>query len=130
MVAIVAGPAATQVHTDAGLSTLVGKDDPTYEATQRVRAEFGEEPVVVLVKESLPRLLLGKDLVRLLRLEGCLSGKLPKGAEPPPETKAGSFLAGPATFLNESVVQIDQQLERMSKQIPQAQFQEFLLEVA
>jgi hydrophobe/amphiphile efflux-3 (HAE3) family protein len=137
LIAIAAAVAATQVHTDAGLSTLVGKDDPTYEATQRVRAEFGEEPVVVLVKESLPRLLLGKDLVRLLRLEGCLSGKLPKGAEPLPgacealaETKPVSFLAGPATFLNESVVQIDQQLERMSKQIPQAQFQEFLLQVA
>jgi uncharacterized protein len=137
LIAIAAAVAATQVHTDAGLSTLVGKDDPTYEATQRVRAEFGEEPVVVLVKESLPKLLLGKDLVRLLRLEGCLSGKLPKGAEPLPgaceglaETKPVSFLAGPATFLNESVVQIDQQLERMSKQIPQARFQEFLLEVA
>jgi len=41
MVAIVAALAATQVHTDAGLSTLVGKGDPTYKATQRVRAEFG-----------------------------------------------------------------------------------------
>jgi uncharacterized protein len=137
LIAIATAVAATQVHTDAGLSTLVGKDDPTYEATQRVRAEFGEEPVVVLVKESLPKLLLGKDLVRLLHLEGCLSGRLPKGAEPLPgpcetlaETKPVAFLAGPATFLNESVVQIDEQLERMSKQIPQARFQEFLLEVA
>jgi uncharacterized protein len=137
LIAIAAAVAATQVDTDAGLSTLVGKDDPTYEATQRVRAEFGEEPVVVLIKESLPKLLLGKDLVRLLHLEGCLSGKLPKGAEPLPgaceglaATKPVSFLAGPATFLNESVVQIDEQLERMSKQIPPARFQEFLLQVA
>ena len=30
LVAIAAAVAATQVHTDAGLSTLVGKDDPTY----------------------------------------------------------------------------------------------------
>ena len=81
LVAIAAAVAATQVDTDAGLSTLVGKGDPTYEATQRVRAEFGEEPVVVLVKESLPKLLLGKDLLRLLHLEGCLSGKVPKGVE-------------------------------------------------
>ena len=49
-----------------------------------MRAEFGEEPVVVLVKESLPKLLLGKDLLRLLRLEGCLSGKVPKGVKPLP----------------------------------------------
>jgi uncharacterized protein len=137
VVAIVAAVAATQVHTDAGLSTLVGKGDPTYKATQRVRAEFGEEPVVVLVKESLPKLLLGKDLLRLTHLEGCLSGKVPKGVKPLPgaceelaETRPVSFLAGPATFLNESVVQIDEQLERMSKRIAPEQFREFLLEVA
>jgi uncharacterized protein len=137
LVAIAAAVAATQVDTDAGLGTLVGKGDPTYEATQRVRAEFGEEPVVVLVKESLPRLLLGKDLIRLTHLEGCLSGKVPKGAQALPgaceeiaRVKPVSFLAGPATFLNEAVVQIDEQLERMSKQIPAARFREFLLEVA
>jgi hydrophobe/amphiphile efflux-3 (HAE3) family protein len=137
VIAIAAAVAATQVHTDAGLSTLVGKGDPTYKATQRVRAEFGEEPVVVLVKESLPKLLLGKDLLRLTHLEGCLSGKVPKGVKPLPgaceelaETRPVSFLAGPATFLNESVVQIDEQLERMSKRIAPEQFREFLLEVA
>jgi hydrophobe/amphiphile efflux-3 (HAE3) family protein len=137
LVAIAAAVAATQVDTDAGLSTLVGKGDPTYKATQRVRAEFGEEPVVVLVKESLPKLLLGKDLIRLVHLEACLSGKVPKGAEPLPgaceqiaELKPVSFLAGPATFLNEAVVQIDEQLERMAKQIPAARFREFLLQVA
>ncbi|MFT3866001.1 MAG: MMPL family transporter [Solirubrobacterales bacterium] len=137
VVAIAAAVAATQVDTDAGLSTLVDKGDPTYEATQRVRGEFGEEPVVVLVKESLPTLLYGKDLLRLTRLEGCLSGKVPKEAEPLPgaceeiaKTKPVKFLAGPATFLNEAVVQIDEQLERMSKKIPAARFDEFLLQVA
>ncbi|HEX4732024.1 MAG TPA: MMPL family transporter [Solirubrobacterales bacterium] len=137
LVAIAAAVAATQVDTDAGLGTLVGRGDPTYEATQRVRSEFGEEPVVVLVKESLPKLLLGKDLIRLTHLEGCLSGKVPKGAEALPgaceeiaRVKPVSFLAGPATFLNEAVVQIDEQLERMSKQISPERFREFLLEVA
>jgi len=137
LVAIAAAVAATQVHTDAGLSTLVGKEDPTYKATQRVRAEFGEEPVVVLVKESLPKLLLGKDLLRLTHLEGCLAGKVPKGVKPLPgaceelaKTRPVAFLAGPATFLNESVVQIDEGLERMSKRIPPERFREFLLEVA
>ncbi len=137
VLAIAAAVAATQVDTDAGLSTLVGKSDPTYEATQRVRDEFGEEPVVVLIKGSLPKLLLGKDLYKLLRLEGCLSGKVPKGAKPLPGACAElaamepvSFLAGPATFLNEAVVQIDEQLERLSKNLPADQFNEYLLEVA
>jgi uncharacterized protein len=137
VVAAAAAVAATQVDTDAGLSTLVGKGDATYEATQRVRDEFGEEPVVVLVKGSLPKLLLGKDLLKLLRLEGCLSAKVPKGAKPLPGACAElaamepvSFLAGPATFLNEAVVQIDEQLERLSKTMPADQFNEYLLEVA
>ncbi len=137
LVAIGAAVAATQVDTDAGLGTLVGKGDPTYRATQRVRQEFGEEPVVVLVKGSLPKLLRGKNLLRLLRLEGCLSGKVPKEAKPLPGACAEiaalrpvSFLAGPATFLNEAVVQIDAQLARMSRRIPPQRFREFLLEVA
>jgi uncharacterized protein len=137
LIAVAAAVAATQVDTDAGLSTLVGKGDPTYQATQRVRAEFGEEPVVVLVKGSLPKLLLGKDLFKLLRLEGCLSGKLPKSAKPYPgaceevaETKPVQFLAGPATFLNEAVVQIDEQLERLSQRLAPGQFREYLLTVA
>ena len=137
LIAVAAAVAATQVDTDAGLSTLVGKGDPTYQATQRVRAEFGEEPVVVLVKGSLPKLLLGPDLLKLLRLEGCLSGKLPKGAKPFPgaceaiaATKPVQFLAGPATFLNEAVVQIDEQLERLSQRLAPEQFREYLLTVA
>jgi uncharacterized protein len=137
LIAIAAAIGATRVDTDAGLGTLVGKGDPTYEATQRARSEFGEEPVVVLVKESLPKLLLGKDLLRLLRLEGCLSGKVPKGAEPLPGACEGiaqmepvTFLAGPATFLNEAVVQIDEQLERLSKNLSGDQFREYLLQVA
>jgi uncharacterized protein len=136
-IAIAAAVAATQVDTDAGLSTLVGKGDPTYEATQRVRAEFGEEPVVVLVKGSLPKLLLGKDLFKLLRLEGCLSGKVPKGAKPLPgaceelaELEPVSFLAGPATFLNEAVVQIDEQLEHLAQNLPAEKFNEYLVGVA
>ncbi len=137
VVAVAAAVAATQVHTDAGLSTLVGKSDPTYEATQRVRDEFGEEPVVVLVKGSLPKLLLGKDIIKLLRLEGCLSGKVPKGAKPLPgaceelaEMEPVSFLAGPATFLNEAVVQIDEQLEHLARTLPPEKFDEYLLAVA
>jgi uncharacterized protein len=137
VVAVGAAVAATQVDTDAGLSTLVGKGDPTYRATQQVRDEFGEEPVVVLVKGSLPKLLLGPDLIKLLRLEGCLSGKVPKGVKAYPGAceeiaamRPVQFLAGPATFLNEAVVQIDEQLERLSKGMQPGQFREYLLQVA
>jgi hydrophobe/amphiphile efflux-3 (HAE3) family protein len=137
LVAVAAALAATQVETDAGVGTLVDSGNATYRATQRVRAEFGEEPVVVLVKGELPKLILGRNIFRLLRLEGCISGKIPKGAKPLPgpckelaETQPVEFVSGPATFLNEAVVQIDAQLEKLSRTVAPAQFQQFLLDVA
>ncbi|HEX3324237.1 MAG TPA: hypothetical protein VHR65_03735, partial [Solirubrobacterales bacterium] len=137
LLAVAAGVGATRIPTDAGVGTLVDSGDPTYEATEHVREVFGEEPVVVLVKGELPQLLLTKNIFRLLRLEGCLSGKVPKGATPLPgacaelaESGAVEFVSGPATFLNEAVVQIDQQLNRLSREVAPSELQEFLLAVA
>jgi hydrophobe/amphiphile efflux-3 (HAE3) family protein len=135
--AVAAGIGVTQIPTDAGVSTLVDTDTSTYQATQRVRAAFGEEPVVVLAKGELPQLILTDNIFRLLRLEGCLSGKVPKGAEPIPgpckelaELDPVEFVTGPATFLNEAVVQIDTQLRRLARRVPPQRFREFLLAVA
>ncbi len=137
LLALAAGFAATRIPTDAGVGTLVDSDDPTYQATQQIREKFGEEPVVVLVRGELPQLLLTQNIFKLLRLEGCLSGKVPKGAKPIPgactelaETGAVEFVSGPATFLNEAVVQIDAQLERLSKEVAPTELREFLLAVA
>jgi hydrophobe/amphiphile efflux-3 (HAE3) family protein len=136
-VAILAALGASRLPTDAGVDTLVDADSPTAEATEGVREAFGEEPVVVLVKGELPQLVLTDNLFRLLRLEGCLSGKVPEGAEPIPgpctelaELEAVEFLTGPATFLNESVVQIDNQLRRLAENVPAERFREYLLAVA
>lgn len=128
---------ATRIPTDAGVGTLVDTDTSTYEATQQVRDAFGEEPVVVLAQGDLQRLVLTNNIFRLLRLEGCLSGKVPKGAKPLPgpctelaELDPVEFVSGPATFLNEAVVQIDTQLRRLVRQVPAERLREFLLSVA
>ncbi|HST69718.1 MAG TPA: MMPL family transporter [Solirubrobacterales bacterium] len=137
VLAIAAAVGASQLPTDAGVDTLADSDSSTYEATQQVRERFGEEPIVVLAKGELPQLVLTDNLFRLLRLEGCLSGKVPEGAEPIPgpcaelaEMGAVEFLTGPATFLNESVVQIDNQLRRLAENVPAERFREYLLAVA
>jgi predicted RND superfamily exporter protein len=137
VVAVGAAVAATQLPTDAGVDTLADSDSATVRATQQVREDFGEEPIVVLAKGELPELLLTDDLFRLLRLEGCLSGKVPKGASSIPgpctelaEMDAVEFLTGPGTFLNESVVQIDNQLRRLAEIVPADRFREYLLAVA
>lgn len=137
VLAVAAAVGATQVPTDAGIGTLVDSDTGSYRATQQVREDFGEEPVVVLAQGDLQRLILTNNVFRLLRLEGCLSGKVPKGSKPLPGACAElaaldpvEFLSGPATFLNEAVVQIDTQLRRLAQHVPAAQLREYLLAVA
>jgi predicted RND superfamily exporter protein len=135
--AIAAAVAATQLSTDAGTDTLVDRDSESYRATERVREVFGEEPVVVVAEGDLQELILTPNLGRLLRLEGCLSGNVPKGAQPIPgpcaelaRLNAVQYLAGPGTFLNEAVIQIDSQLRRLAATVPPDQLREFLLQVA
>ncbi len=129
--------AATQLPTDAGTDTLVDADTPSYRATQEVRREFGEEPVVVLARGDLQSLVLTANLGRLLRLEGCLSGAVPEGGRPLPGPCAElarqdpvRSVIGPATFLNEAVIQINRQLRRLIATTPPAQLRDLLLTFA
>jgi hydrophobe/amphiphile efflux-3 (HAE3) family protein len=137
VLAVAAAVGATRVPTDAGIGTLVDSDTGSYRATQQVREDFGEEPVVVLAQGDLQRLILTSNVFRLLRLEGCLSGKVPKGSKPLPGacTELAAldpveFLSGPATFLNEAVVQIDAQLRRLAENVPAERLKEYLVAVA
>lgn len=137
VLAIAAGAGATRVPTDAGVGTLADSDTATYLATQQARDAFGEEPVVILARGDLQGLILTSNIFRLLRLEGCLSGNVPKGAKPIPgpctelaRLQPVEFVSGPATFLNEAVVQIDAQLRRLARRVPPQRFREFLLSVA
>ncbi len=128
---------ATQLPTDAATDTLVDSDTPSYQATQEVKRDFGKNRWSSLPRGILQRLVLTSNLGRLLRLEGCLSGKVPKGAEPIPgpcaelaEQDPVRAVVGPATFLNEAVIQIQRQLNRLVATVPPAQLRELLLEVA
>jgi uncharacterized protein len=137
LLAILAAFVATSLPTDAATDTLVNSDTASYRATQEVREEFGEEPVVVLAEGDLQRLILTANLGRFLRLEGCLSGNVPEGAEPIPgpcaelaELDPVRSAIGPATFLNEAVIHIDRQLRRLAATTPPAQLRELILQIA
>jgi predicted RND superfamily exporter protein len=85
-------------------------------ATDRIRASFADDPIVVMVHGDLRTLLLTTELGRLLELEGCLGGNVPKGAKPyggsssPCAAIARSGwvkrVYGPATFINEAANQV------------------------
>ena len=117
LVAVIAAITATRLPTDAGTDTLVDRDSPSFQASERVRQLFGDDPVVVLARGDLRRLVLTANLGRLLRLEGCLAGNPPADADPLPgpcteiaELHPAKFVSGPATFLNQAVIGIGEQL--------------------
>ena len=66
----------------AATDTLVGSSSSTYKNTQSFYKHFGEEPVEVLVKGDLRKLVLSSDIDRLVGLEGCMSASLPAAALP------------------------------------------------
>jgi len=122
---------ALRLHASASTSTFVSTSNGEYRATQDYYRRFGEEPIAVLVRGNLQKLVLSSDLARLAGLEGCLSGKVPAsalaqegGADGPCAqlARAGTVkvVFGPGTFLNEATQQINEQL---TVQTHQAQVQ-------
>ncbi len=118
---------ALGLRPTASTDTLVGKSSATYKDTQSFYARFGEEPVEVLVKGDLRKLVLSPDINRLVGLEGCLSGNLPKAAlaqEGGPNgpcgqltrSKAVKVVFGPGTFLNEAALQVVEALSARGQQ--------------
>jgi uncharacterized protein len=117
--------AATKLDTSAGTDTLVSKGSSEFQATQDFHEKFGDEPVIVLVKEDLRKLVLTKDLEPLFELEECFAGGtqlaqvLPhKRKQPLPpvcdgiaQLRPSHSVFGPATFLYLSVAGIQQALQ-------------------
>ena len=117
---------ALQLQPSAATSSFVSSSSSTYKNTQTFYRQFGEEPVEVLVHGNLQQLVLGSDLERLLGLEGCLSGRVPRaalakegGVDGPCGrlAKLGTVkvVFGPGTFLNEASGQIQQKLTGLNK---------------
>ena len=113
---------ATQLKPDAGIDTLVGTGGQSYAATATYRERFGDDPIIILVRGSLNKLLLSQDLGRVLGLEGCIAGNLPSGQVPPggangpcgqlARTKPVKVVFGPGTFINEAARQLGSGFQR------------------
>jgi hydrophobe/amphiphile efflux-3 (HAE3) family protein len=120
LLAVAGGALALRLEPTAATDTLVGRGTSSYAATERLHQRFGDEAVYVLVREPVTQLTLTSDILRVQGLEGCISGNLPKGQQPPGGTngpcaqlarsKPAKVVFGPGTFLNEAVGQIQDQL--------------------
>jgi len=111
---------ALRLEPSADTSTLVNRSSDTYKETQEFKKTFGDEAVVVLVKGSLERTVLTSDLGRLLKLEGCLSGNVPRRglAQLPAvcteiaKLKPAKVVYGPGTFINTAAGQLSDEFAR------------------
>jgi hydrophobe/amphiphile efflux-3 (HAE3) family protein len=116
--------ALARLQPSAATDTLVGRGTASFAATERLHQRFGDDAVYVLIRQPLTETTLTSDLLRVLALEGCLSGNMPKGQAPRggangpcarlARTKPVKVVFGPGTFLNEAVGQIQDQFQAQS----------------
>ena len=113
VLALAGAALALRLSPTTASKTLVGSSSPSYKATETDNRLFGEDAVYVLVKGRVSNLVLTSDLERLVALEGCLGGNVPKTATPVGgwssacgrmgRTRPAQVVFGPGTFLNEAV---------------------------
>ena len=120
VLAVAATLLALRLEPSTGTDTLVSQGSDSFRDTERFKREFGDDAVVVLVKGDLRRTLLSDDLGRLIQLEGCLAGKVPRRAlrdlpaacRELAKLKPAQVVLGPGTFINTSVKGIGEELGR------------------
>lgn len=116
VLAIAGAVLALGLSPSADTSTLIDRGSPTFQATESYHQRFGDDAIVILVREDLARLLLSSDLGRMLSLEGCLSGNVPPGVTPPGgprgpcatlgRDKPVQVVYGPGTFIHQAAEEI------------------------
>ncbi len=130
------GVLALRLQPSAGADTFVSRSSPTFEADRQDHRYFGQDAVIVLVREPLTDLVQTTDLAQISALEACLSGHvLVKNqsliaftSAPPSATPYGGWASpcgklrkaravqvvyGPGTFLNQAVVAINTRVRAM-----------------
>src|SRR5437660_5544754 len=73
--AVGGGLLALGLRPSAGIDTFVSSSSASYRATADDQRHFGDDAVVILIRESLPNLVETKDLATLTQLEACLAGQ-------------------------------------------------------
>jgi hydrophobe/amphiphile efflux-3 (HAE3) family protein len=120
VLALAGAALALRLEPSAATDTLVDRSSEGFEATERFKRDFGDEAVVVLVRGNLQRTVLTADLGRLLRLEGCLSGNVPRQAlaqlpgvcREIAGFKPAKVVYGPGTFINTAAGQITDEFSK------------------
>ena len=129
------GVLALGLKPSAGADTFVSRSSASFQATADDQRSFGDDAVVVLIREPLGDLVGTKDLVTVTALEACLAGQYAvhdqnleaftpaaAGTHPPyggwgspcgklMKANAVKVLYGPGTFLNRAVAAVNLQIQ-------------------
>ncbi|MGO9819541.1 MAG: efflux RND transporter permease subunit [Solirubrobacteraceae bacterium] len=134
--AIVGGLLSLGLKPSAGTDTFVSKSSSSYKATVDDERHFGDDAVIVLIREPLPDLVETKDLGTLTQLEACFAGQnvvanqtlrafvpatgphTPYGGYNSPCGKLARYrpvqaVYGPGTFLNRAVAAVNTEIQAM-----------------
>jgi hydrophobe/amphiphile efflux-3 (HAE3) family protein len=110
---------ALRLEPSTDIGTLVPSSSEEFQATEAANEVFGDEAVLVLVEGPLQNTILTPDLGRLRDLEGCLAGNapsfdptLPSVCQELAEMRPAQVVYGPATFINQSALELNQALEQ------------------
>jgi predicted RND superfamily exporter protein len=130
---------ALTLTPSTGIDTFVSSSSSDYAATQATYRAFGADPVIVLVRAPLTRLIQERNLSTLSSLEACLAGQRlrldtrlqayvpvtarrarPYGGWSSPcgalmRLRAAQVVYGPATFLNRAVAAVNSELSSLTQ---------------
>jgi hypothetical protein len=133
VLALGGGLLALGLRPSAGTDTFVSKSSATYRATADDQRHFGDDAVIILVREKLTNLVQTKDLATITQLEACLGGQYvqanttlhafttvkhaPYGGWSSPcghlmSTHAAQVVYGPGTFLNQAVAAVNNGIQQ------------------
>ncbi|ADB50056.1 MMPL family transporter [Conexibacter woesei] len=106
------GALALGLQPSADTDTLASRSSDAGGATAAFHRDFGDDAILVLIRERVADLVLTADLGRTIQLEGCLGGNVPADARPYggdsspcaelAKLKPARVVYGPGTFLNEA----------------------------
>ncbi|MGB8881422.1 MAG: MMPL family transporter, partial [Solirubrobacteraceae bacterium] len=138
------GALALRLQPNTATDTFVNSSASSYKASQDDDQHFGGDPVVILIRESLPNLVETKDLGTVTELEACLAGQVavpnqhlqaftpaPAGSQTPyggwnspcgklMKARPAQVVYGPGTFLNRAVAAVNQEITSIEVSAEQA----------
>ncbi|HZE06892.1 MAG TPA: MMPL family transporter, partial [Solirubrobacteraceae bacterium] len=138
------GVLALGLKPTAGIDTFVSPSSPSYRATVNDERHFGDQAVIILIHEPLPKLVQTKDLGTLTQLEACLGGQyvqanpklhaftpVARGSHAPyggwsspcgklMRSRDTQVVYGPGTFLNSAVAAVNTEIGSMMTSVQAA----------